>query len=139
LARDDQVSLRRDEGGRDQPADPGRQVLQHLQDGAEDQPEGGDLRGSAGQDPEHEGKPVPRGKPQEAPGPPAQGRLPLAPRPLRQRMKKLLVVRARGLSADQAVRGDMAWNVSDLIADGSFAPLAAAADLDAAVAGLAKD
>jgi len=54
-------------------------------------------------------------------------------------MKKLLVVRARGLSADQAVRGDMAWNVSDLIADGSFAPLTAAADLDAAVAGLAKD
>jgi hypothetical protein len=54
-------------------------------------------------------------------------------------MKKLLVVRARGLSADQAVRGDMAWNVSDLIADGSFAPLSGVPDLDAAVAGLAKD
>ena len=54
-------------------------------------------------------------------------------------MKKLLVVRARGLSADQAVRGDMAWNVSDLIADGSFAPFSASPDLDAAVAGLAKD
>lgn len=54
-------------------------------------------------------------------------------------MKKLLVVRARGLSADQAVRGDMAWNVSDLIADGSFAPLTAAADLEAAVAGLSGD
>src|SRR5439155_686339 len=36
-------------------------------------------------------------------------------------------------------RGDMAWNVSDLIADGSFAPLSDTADLDAAVAGLAKD
>ena len=54
-------------------------------------------------------------------------------------MKKLLVVRARGLSADQAVRGDRAWNVSDLIADGSFAPFSASPDLDAAVAGLAKD
>jgi hypothetical protein len=54
-------------------------------------------------------------------------------------MKKLLVVRARGLSADQAVRGDMAWNVSDLIADGSFAPLASPQDLDAAVTGLAGD
>jgi hypothetical protein len=54
-------------------------------------------------------------------------------------MKKLLVVRARGLSADQAVRGDMAWNVSDLIADGSFAPLSTAPDVDAAVAGLAAD
>ena len=46
-------------------------------------------------------------------------------------MKKLLLVRARGLSADQAVRGDMAWNVSDLIADGSFAPLKGTPDLDA--------
>lgn len=54
-------------------------------------------------------------------------------------MKKLLVVRARGLSADQAVRGDMAWNVSDLIADGSFAPIQGSPDLDAAVAGLAAD
>jgi hypothetical protein len=54
-------------------------------------------------------------------------------------MKKLLVVRARGLSADQAVRGDTAWNVSDLIADGSFALLAGPQDLDAAVNGLAQD
>ena len=54
-------------------------------------------------------------------------------------MKKLLVVRARGLSADQAVRGDMAWNVSDLIADGSFAPFKDAPDLDAVGGGLAKD
>ena len=54
-------------------------------------------------------------------------------------MKKLLVVRAPGLSADQAVRGDMAWNVSDLIADGSFAPLSGPQDLDAAVNGLARD
>jgi len=54
-------------------------------------------------------------------------------------MKKLLVVRARGLSADQAVRGDMAWNVSDLIADGSFAPFKDAPDLDAVTGGLGKD
>lgn len=54
-------------------------------------------------------------------------------------MKRLLVVRAPGLSADQAVRGDMAWNVSDLIADGSFAPFKEAPDLDKVVGGLAKD
>jgi hypothetical protein len=54
-------------------------------------------------------------------------------------MKKLLVVRARGLSADQAVRGDMAWNVSDLIADGSFAPFKDAPDLDTVTGGLGKD
>ena len=54
-------------------------------------------------------------------------------------MKKLLLVRARGLSADQAVRGDMAWNVSDLIADGSFAPLKDVPDLDAVAGALAKD
>lgn len=53
--------------------------------------------------------------------------------------KKLIVIRAKGLSADQAVRGDMAWNVSDLIADGSFAALSGAPDLDLAVAGLSKD
>lgn len=53
-------------------------------------------------------------------------------------MKKLLVVRARGLSADQAVRGDMAWNVSDLIADGSFAPIADSPDLDRVGSGLAN-
>jgi hypothetical protein len=54
-------------------------------------------------------------------------------------MKKLLLIRARGLSADQAVRGDMAWNLSDLIADGSFAPFKDAPDLDAVGSGLAKD
>jgi hypothetical protein len=53
-------------------------------------------------------------------------------------MKKLLLVRARGLSADQAVRGDMAWNVSDLIADGSFAPLSGTPDLDQAGSGIAN-
>jgi hypothetical protein len=37
--------------GETQPDHQGREVLQHLQDGAEDQPEGRDLRGSAGQDP----------------------------------------------------------------------------------------
>jgi len=54
-------------------------------------------------------------------------------------MKKLLVVRARGLSADQAVRGDMAWNVSDLIADGSFAPITGTPDLEKVASGLAGD
>jgi hypothetical protein len=53
--------------------------------------------------------------------------------------KKLLVVRARGLSADQAVRGDMAWNVSDLIADGSFAAISGTPDLDQVARGLAGD
>jgi len=53
--------------------------------------------------------------------------------------KKLLVVRARGLSADQAVRGDMAWNVSDLIADGSFAPILGTPDLDRVASGLSGD
>lgn len=52
---------------------------------------------------------------------------------------KLLLVRATGLTADQACRGDMAWNLSDLIADGSFARLSAAADLDAAAKGLGAD
>jgi hypothetical protein len=49
-------------------------------------------------------------------------------------MKKLVLVRAPGLSPEEAVRGDQAWNVSDLIADGSFAPLSGAPDL-AALAG----
>jgi hypothetical protein len=51
-------------------------------------------------------------------------------------MKKLLLVRAKGLSVDQAVRGDRAWNLSDLIADGSFAPLSDPPDFEGAVAGL---
>jgi hypothetical protein len=54
-------------------------------------------------------------------------------------LKKLLVVRARGLSADQAVRGDMAWNVSDLIADGSFAPISGTPDLDQIASALSGD
>lgn len=45
-------------------------------------------------------------------------------------MKKLLLVRAPGLSADEACRGDVAWNLSDLIADGSFARLSGAPALD---------
>ena len=53
--------------------------------------------------------------------------------------KRLLVVRARGLSADQAVRGDMAWNVSDLIADGSFATILGTPDLDQVARGLSGD
>ncbi|HLY10227.1 MAG TPA: hypothetical protein VKW04_13050 [Planctomycetota bacterium] len=54
-------------------------------------------------------------------------------------MKRLLVIRARGLSADQAVRGDMAWNVSDLIADGSFAPITGTPDLETVATALSGD
>lgn len=54
-------------------------------------------------------------------------------------MKKLLLVRAPGLTPDQACRGDMAWNLSDLIADGSFARIAAAPDLEAAAKGLGPE
>ena len=44
-------------------------------------------------------------------------------------MKKILLVRAPGLTPDEACRGDLAWNLSDLIADGSFARLSGAPDL----------
>ena len=54
-------------------------------------------------------------------------------------MKRLVVVRAPGLSPEEAVRGDRAWNVSDLIADGSFAPLTGTPDMAAAVRALPKD
>ena len=54
-------------------------------------------------------------------------------------MKKLLLVRAPGLTPDQACRGDMAWNLSDLIADGSFARIAAAPDLEAAARGMGPE
>jgi hypothetical protein len=54
-------------------------------------------------------------------------------------VKKLLVIRARGLSADQAVRGDTAWNVSDLIADGSFATISGVPDLETVASGLSGD
>lgn len=45
-------------------------------------------------------------------------------------MKKLLLVRAPGLTPDEACRGDLAWNLSDLIADGSFARVSGAPVLD---------
>lgn len=51
-------------------------------------------------------------------------------------MKKLLVIHAAGLSAEEAVRGDVAAHLSDLIADGSFARLSGAPDVPAAVRGL---
>lgn len=54
-------------------------------------------------------------------------------------MKKLLLVRAPGLTPDEACRGDLAWNLSDLIADGSFARVSAAPDLDGAAKGLGPD
>jgi hypothetical protein len=46
-------------------------------------------------------------------------------------MKKILLVRAPGLSAGEAVRGDVAWTLSDLIAEGSFAALAEPPDWSA--------
>ena len=51
-------------------------------------------------------------------------------------MKKLVLVRAPGLTPEEAVRGDQAWNVSDLIADGSFAPLTGAPDVATAAGSL---
>lgn len=54
-------------------------------------------------------------------------------------MKKLVLVRAPGLSPEAAVRGDQAWNVSDLIADGSFAPLTGVPDIAGALGGLPKE
>jgi len=44
-------------------------------------------------------------------------------------MREVLLVRAKGLSPDQACRGDLAANISDLIADGSFALLSGPLDL----------
>ena len=54
-------------------------------------------------------------------------------------MKKLLLVRAAGLTPDDACRGDVAANLSDLIADGSFAPIASPVDLEGAVKNLGPD
>lgn len=54
-------------------------------------------------------------------------------------MKKLFLVRAAGLTPDDACRGDVAANLSDLIADGSFAPLSAPPDLEAAARSLGAD
>jgi hypothetical protein len=54
-------------------------------------------------------------------------------------MKRLLLVRAPGLSPEEAVRGDQAWNVSDLIADGSFAPISGSLDVAAAVRALPQE
>jgi hypothetical protein len=48
-------------------------------------------------------------------------------------MKTLVVVKAPGLTPDQAVRGDVAWTLSDLIADGSFATFSAPPDAAAAL------
>jgi hypothetical protein len=51
-------------------------------------------------------------------------------------MKRLLLVRAAGLSVEQAVRGDVAWNVSDLIAEGSLVSLSGRPDVEGAIRGL---
>ena len=44
-------------------------------------------------------------------------------------MTRLLLVRAPGLTPEQASRGDMAAHISDIIADGSFARLSGPPDL----------
>jgi hypothetical protein len=54
-------------------------------------------------------------------------------------MKTLLLVHATGLSPDQAVRGDLAANLSDLIADGSFAALVEPPDPAALAAALGAE
>jgi hypothetical protein len=48
----------------------------------------------------------------------------------------LVLVHAPGLTVDHAVRGDVAANLSDLIAEGCLAPLAGAPDVEEAVKGL---
>lgn len=49
-------------------------------------------------------------------------------------MKNVLLVRAPGLSAEKALRGDVAWTLSDVIAEGSFAALAEPPDWEALAA-----
>ncbi len=44
-------------------------------------------------------------------------------------MKRLLLVHAPGLTAEAASRGDLAANLSDLIAEGSFAELSGPPDI----------
>jgi hypothetical protein len=53
--------------------------------------------------------------------------------------RKLLLIRAPGLTVDRAVRGDTAWNLSDLIADGSFAALSEAPDVASALDAVGKE
>lgn len=45
-------------------------------------------------------------------------------------MKPLILVRAKGLTAEQTCRGDVAANLSDLIADGAFAEVSQIPDLE---------
>ena len=45
-------------------------------------------------------------------------------------MKPLVLVRAAGLTVEQTCRGDVAANLSDLIADGSFAEVTGPTSLD---------
>ena len=49
------------------------------------------------------------------------------------------MVRAPGLSPEESVRGDQAWNLSDLIAEGSFAALSGVPDVAGTVASLPPD
>jgi hypothetical protein len=51
-------------------------------------------------------------------------------------MRKLLVVHATGLTPDLACRGDVAANLSDIIAEGAYAALAEPPDVTGLVRGL---
>ena len=53
-------------------------------------------------------------------------------------MTRLLLVRAPGLTPEQASRGDLAAHISDIIADGSFARLSGPPDLARLPAGALK-
>ena len=54
-------------------------------------------------------------------------------------MKKILLIHAAGLTAEQACRGDVAANLSDLIAEGTFADLQGQIDLPSITENLPGD
>ena len=54
-------------------------------------------------------------------------------------MKKILLVHSAGLTAEEACRGDVAENLSDLIAEGTFADLEGKVDLASITGGLPGD
>ena len=54
-------------------------------------------------------------------------------------MKKILLVHASGLTAEEACRGDVAANLSDLIAEGTFADLEGSIDLPSIIGSLPGD
>ena len=54
-------------------------------------------------------------------------------------MKKIMLVHASGLTAEEACRGDVAANLSDLIAEGTFADLEGPIDLPSITKSLPGD